>query len=260
MLAYGMFLACVALLFPWLMHNRLDYRRKIKTRPFAKSKWVELNENHPAVHRVINGILAFPLGPEIYRILPALNGNILQVGCGTGLLNRYLQKAGGRNGHLFNLDANALHLRYGLEKGALENILHAKIEKVPLADQTFDIIVFARSYHHVLNHRQALRECERLLKPGGVIYIADMVCPPRFTDDRRAVLMNTDNDGIIWRFSRNTLEQNLRLNLPASLRVRSRRYVRLPHVTNYNPLYPHADALIEIVKEGGAAYAHRSAR
>jgi len=55
-------------------------------------------------------------------------------------------------------------------------ILVSKCESTPFEDKTFDIITACMAYHHFSDQKGFARESSRILKPNGVLYIAD----PRF--------------------------------------------------------------------------------
>lgn len=43
-------------------------------------------------------------------------------------------------------------------------------EKIPLIDETVDLIITQEAFEHIQNPEKALRECFRILKTGGIIY------------------------------------------------------------------------------------------
>lgn len=48
-------------------------------------------------------------------------------------------------------------------------------EFLPIRDESVDNVVFNTSLDHILDYHQALQEAERVLKPGGHIYLATLV-------------------------------------------------------------------------------------
>lgn len=48
-------------------------------------------------------------------------------------------------------------------------------EFLPIRDESVDNVVFNTSLDHILDYHQALEEAERVLKPGGHIYLATLV-------------------------------------------------------------------------------------
>lgn len=65
-------------------------------------------------------------------------------------------------------------------KNGLENKVHFKVaaaEKLPYADNSFDMIAGIDILHHV-NIEQAIRECHRVMKPGGTAIFREPVEVP----------------------------------------------------------------------------------
>jgi ubiquinone/menaquinone biosynthesis C-methylase UbiE len=50
-------------------------------------------------------------------------------------------------------------------------------ETLPFADASFDVVISRYSAHHWHDVGQALREVKRVLKPGGVMIIMDVMSP-----------------------------------------------------------------------------------
>ncbi len=50
-------------------------------------------------------------------------------------------------------------------------------ERLPFADSTFDIVISRYSAHHWQDLGQALREVKRVLKPGGTVFLMDVMSP-----------------------------------------------------------------------------------
>lgn len=53
----------------------------------------------------------------------------------------------------------------------------ADVTHLPFADRTFDVVITRYSAHHWHEPLTALRECYRVLKPGGLFLLADIVAP-----------------------------------------------------------------------------------
>jgi SAM-dependent methyltransferase len=243
------FVLLFALLSPIYYLNRWDFRRHTKRNPFYTSKLVRLQARYPLLYELAMLAQNFPIPHRVYRALPHFSGDVLQVGCGTGLLNRHLR---GRSDICFtNMDSNANALRLGVRLRRYSRVVHAHIDKrTPLQDRSFDAILFARSFHHVRSHKKALRECSRLLRDGGVVIIFDpVVLGGENEDDRSGYVANSSIDGLIWRFTRDTLAKHLRDCLPPTLFVSCVRSVRQLHVTNYNLFVPQTDVIAILKKE-----------
>ncbi len=101
------------------------------------------------------------------RAYPRCSGSslrILDAGCGTGAGMKYLADYGRVSG--FDYAGEAL---FFCRKRALRDLARASISKLPYADASFDVVtsfdvICVRS---VPDDGQALRECARVLRPGG---------------------------------------------------------------------------------------------
>ena len=152
-----------------------------------------------------------------------------------------------------NMDVNLNALRFGAKLGRFSDYLHASIDKrTPPPDQSFDVVLFARSFHHVRNHRKAFEECARLLRDGGTVIIADpvMLREHGTSPGDAGYMANSSIDGVIWRFTADSLRSHLKRCLPPTLTLRSVSCVRQPHVTNYNLFVPQTDLVAVLVKRG----------
>ena len=101
---------------------------------------------------------------------------VLDVGCGAGGLVRWLRERGAEPVGVECGDAmRALALEADPEN-ALDYV-NAVGQDLPFDDATFDVVTFIYSLHHVPENAMvdALTEAHRVLRPGGVAYIAEPV-------------------------------------------------------------------------------------
>jgi ubiquinone/menaquinone biosynthesis C-methylase UbiE len=104
---------------------------------------------------------------------------ILDAGCGTGSLLAALLAAGYTS--LTGIDASVTGLALAAQKlNGTATLACADFRNLPLADATFDVVIFSYSLHHLPSHDReqlesnttlALNEARRVLKPGGHIII-----------------------------------------------------------------------------------------
>ena len=100
----------------FLLYSWFDFKRKIKKKIFYKSLFVRLTD-YPFFYEIFHNICIFPLFSNIYKYIPKLSGKVLQVGCGTGYFNKYVNKTYNSDiPELYNLDLNLRHLKYGVKK------------------------------------------------------------------------------------------------------------------------------------------------
>jgi ubiquinone/menaquinone biosynthesis C-methylase UbiE len=102
---------------------------------------------------------------------------VLDVGCGTGqLLRTAASTFPGTT--LVGLDASGVMLSVAGRAEATTPRLtrvQAAAESLPFADHTFDLVVSTASFRHWTDQQVAMREIHRVLAPGGLLGLADLV-------------------------------------------------------------------------------------
>ena len=100
--------------------------------------------------------------------------DVLDVGCGDGGLVRWLRSQGAR---AVGADCGAEMLRRALEAdpGHSDSYVDAPGQALPFDNDSFDVVIFSNSLHHVPSSdmAQALDEAARVLRPGGALYVAE---------------------------------------------------------------------------------------
>lgn len=99
---------------------------------------------------------------EVLDELVELNGkDVLDVGAGDGHFLAALRNRGARAA--------------GLEVTPREGMLLGTADKIPLPDASLDAALMMKSLHHVpaAEHQLALTELRRVLRPHGLLYIAE---------------------------------------------------------------------------------------
>jgi SAM-dependent methyltransferase len=97
---------------------------------------------------------------------PSPPRQILDIGCGTGTMLRYLAAYGDVQGA--DADAEAVH--FCKMRGA-ENVTLLPGEIMPFADNSFDLISMFDVLEHIEDDRGALRETFRVLKRDGLLIL-----------------------------------------------------------------------------------------
>jgi len=87
---------------------------------------------------------------------------VLEVGCGTGLIMRGLD---GRAKRLVGVDISPGMLAEARRRGF--DVFEGRAEKLPFADESFDLAYSFKVLAHVPDIELALREMARVLRPGG---------------------------------------------------------------------------------------------
>lgn len=114
------------------------------------------------------------------EIFPKPPAKILEVGCGTAFVSLYFAK---RSYEVYCLDINKSILKVA-EKNFKKEGVKGKFsvgdaEKLPFADNQFDIVTSFGLLEHFENPKTAIFEMVRVLKHGGLLF-ADIV-PNRFS-------------------------------------------------------------------------------
>jgi ubiquinone/menaquinone biosynthesis C-methylase UbiE len=104
----------------------------------------------------------------IARWVPKTIGNLLDLGCGTG---RYAGALATRFASpVVAVDPSEKMLAEAARKLAPNvRYVRAMAEALPLADEVFDMVFVSMVFHHFSDSQQAVRECRRVLRPGGVV-------------------------------------------------------------------------------------------
>jgi len=101
---------------------------------------------------------------------------VADIGCGTGYLTKVLAE---KSKEVTAVDASVEMLnvaRRELEKAGLDNIrfIRGEAEKLPVHGNQFDLVFANMLLHHLSDPGEALREFQRILKPGGLTIITDV--------------------------------------------------------------------------------------
>lgn len=95
----------------------------------------------------------------------------VDIGCGSGRWAAWLAP---RVGRLVGIDASpaaAVVARKALTEHAHAGVVIGSIGALPLQDATADLVYSLGVLHHVPDTAAAVRDCARLLRPGGVLYV-----------------------------------------------------------------------------------------
>jgi len=114
---------------------------------------------------------------KLERMAQRLNikpgSTILDIGTGTGVFLPFLLNKVGKHGQIVSLDFAEEMLRKARAKGFNGNIyyLNADVTDIPLAEESFDIVVCYSSFPHFQDKPKALAEIKRVTKNGGELFI-----------------------------------------------------------------------------------------
>jgi ubiquinone/menaquinone biosynthesis C-methylase UbiE len=101
---------------------------------------------------------------------------ILDIGCGTGALLRNLESRLPKDVELAGVDPAPTMIevaRAGLPPDSRTRLEEGFGERLPFADDSFDLVVGTASFHHWRDQPAGLAEAARVLRVGGRILLAD---------------------------------------------------------------------------------------
>lgn len=104
---------------------------------------------------------------EIRRLARVQNGLLLDVGCGTGEWMAHMQARGWR---AHGLDFDEAAVKTALSVGMEVSL--GSIEDQQYPSDTYDAVTLNHVIEHLPNPLETLRECHRVLKPGGTLFLA----------------------------------------------------------------------------------------
>ncbi len=116
---------------------------------------------------------------DLQRLLPehpARFPTVLDIGCGRGHSFDLLdQRFSPDSLCAIEIDRTLIAdaVRHGRRCRAQVSITAGNAERLPYADNSFDLVFCHQSFHHLIEHEQAMGEFYRVLKPGGVLLFAE---------------------------------------------------------------------------------------
>jgi ubiquinone/menaquinone biosynthesis C-methylase UbiE len=109
------------------------------------------------------------------EIIAETNHNILDVACGNASFLEMLSKKYNIAG--YGIDISEKMVENAKKRCPDMTFEISSCEHTPFKDQMFDIITVCAAYHHFPDTRAFAKETSRILKPKGLLYIAEIYYP-----------------------------------------------------------------------------------
>ncbi len=108
------------------------------------------------------------------RLAQPAGKDVVDIGCGEGALVRELTTLGARVTGIEVSEGQLQRAREHPDRGGASYLV-GRAEQLPLQEATLDLAIFMRALHHVAaeGHPEVLGECRRVLRPGGLLYVAE---------------------------------------------------------------------------------------
>ncbi|MGB5211550.1 MAG: methyltransferase domain-containing protein [Gammaproteobacteria bacterium] len=97
--------------------------------------------------------------------------DVLDVGCGTGVFAREVTRRVGANGSVTGIDLSESMLGVAREMAAGVDFHQGSATNLPFEDASFDAVVSSFMLMFVPDPAQAIREMQRVLRPGGRLVV-----------------------------------------------------------------------------------------
>lgn len=109
---------------------------------------------------------------------PVAGERVLDLGCGCGLDVFVAAQQVGPSGRAVGVDLTPAMLElarpFASDHGQVE-LVEGSVERLPFADRSFDLVISNGALNLVPDKRAAYREAHRVLAPGGVLAVADLL-------------------------------------------------------------------------------------
>ena len=114
------------------------------------------------------------------QILARNPKDLLDIACGPGDFLLYLSSLA-PTVNLTGTDIAPGMVRHASQKlFGKARILESKGENQPFSENSFDVVTIMMAYHHFPKKLEALEHIKKLLRPGGILIIADVVARSDF--------------------------------------------------------------------------------
>lgn len=131
----------------------------------------EISKGYDAIAERIHHGLDIKFYKRIVAIGGPYSGNVLDVGCGGGDLLRMIKDVSKPGTKFFGLDISEKLCEIARKNNPEAEIIIGDAENLPYSDNTFDFLFMTEALEHMLDHKKAVMEVGRVLKPGGIFIV-----------------------------------------------------------------------------------------
>ncbi len=129
---------------------------------------------------------------------------VLEIGCGSGAFTTYTARVVGETGWVYALDIQPAMLKQLERKLArpenrdIKNVelVQSSAYELPFADVSIDLVYMVTVLPEIPDQRRALREIKRVLKPGGILAVTELLPDPDYPL-RSTVIKKVQREGFV---------------------------------------------------------------
>ncbi len=113
---------------------------------------------------------------------------VMDLGCGSGAFTAFVARAVGERGKVYAVDiqpAMLKQLERKLARPEYRGVKNIELRKagaydLPFADASFDLVYMVTVLQEIPDRGRALREIKRVLKPGGILAVTELLFDPDY--------------------------------------------------------------------------------
>ncbi len=124
--------------------------------------------------------------PEFDLFIPQIQKHqkVLDLGCGSGRLRNFIAPERVRHGDYFGFDLSQELLSTARDDFPKDHFFRGDFGvPLPFGAENFDWVISIAAFHHLTEKKQQkifLEECNRILKPGGKIFLTTWILPQKY--------------------------------------------------------------------------------
>lgn len=145
---------------------------------FLANKDFMLPDGRPDVFTYVMPRTLFFHALGLYSFRPA-NRRALDVGCGVGIMPRYLEFLGFES---HGVEISAWAVEYARRELGQSRVFEGTVEHAGFPDAHFSLVTLVHVLEHLDDPVPTLKELHRILEPGGLLYV-ESPCSERDTSD-----------------------------------------------------------------------------